>query len=80
MNSSLTKEQRDKISKVFESIIELYMQRKSQKEIAEKFQISVSQVAEVTQSMGMYHTVKSKPSNAIVFLDDFSYLLDARVE
>ena len=60
-------------------VIAIY-ERKSQKEIAEKFQISVSQVAEVTRSMGIYHTVKSRPSDAIVFLDDFSYLFDASVE
>lgn len=80
MNGNATEGRREKISKVFDAITELYSQRKSQEEIAEKFHISVSQVAKVTQSMGIYHTVKSKPCNALIFLEDFSDLLAARVE
>lgn len=75
--NNLTEEACKKISERMDSIIELYDQRKSQKEIAEKFHISVAQVAKITQSKGIWHTVKSKPIEAIQFYSDFSYLLNA---
>lgn len=72
----LTPDECVKISSGIDNIVTQYVERKKTiEQLAAEYNLSISQVRKITESVGMWHTTKRNPAQAVYFLDEYRFLL-----